>query len=154
MKNMAKKQKELVQTLLGAHAHHTGTMFEFVQFRQSTYRTRAESHLLTHHQHSLTLVPVMLLLTHSADIKFTKNLPLFWYDKTLRCPSSLLSLVTHYFLLQRFLWAKLLGLLAKLQSINNVYGHHIQRIQELSATMPLLQEMSLSPSPAHLDTLD
>ncbi|XP_008056094.1 nuclear receptor subfamily 1 group I member 3 isoform X6 [Carlito syrichta] len=41
----------------------------------------------------------------------------------------------------RFLYAKLLGLLAELRSINNAYGNQIQHIQGLSAMMPLLQEI-------------
>uniref|UniRef100_A0A8C7A8A3 Nuclear receptor subfamily 1 group I member 3 n=1 Tax=Neovison vison TaxID=452646 RepID=A0A8C7A8A3_NEOVI len=41
----------------------------------------------------------------------------------------------------RFLYAKLLGLLAELRSINNAYGYQIQHIQGLSAMMPLLQEI-------------
>ncbi|ELV13290.1 Nuclear receptor subfamily 1 group I member 3 [Tupaia chinensis] len=41
----------------------------------------------------------------------------------------------------RFLYAKLLGLLAELRSINNAYGYQIQRIQGLSAMMPLLWEI-------------
>ncbi|XP_006895614.1 PREDICTED: nuclear receptor subfamily 1 group I member 3 [Elephantulus edwardii] len=41
----------------------------------------------------------------------------------------------------RFLYAKLLGLLAELRSINNAYGSQMQHIQELSAMMPLLQEI-------------
>ncbi|XP_039315730.1 nuclear receptor subfamily 1 group I member 3 isoform X2 [Saimiri boliviensis] len=41
----------------------------------------------------------------------------------------------------RFLYAKLLGLLAELRSINEAYGYQIQRIQGLSAMMPLLQEI-------------
>ncbi|XP_077012795.1 nuclear receptor subfamily 1 group I member 3 [Tamandua tetradactyla] len=41
----------------------------------------------------------------------------------------------------RFLYAKLLGLLAELRSINDAYGHQIQHIQGLSAMMPLLQEI-------------
>ncbi|XP_039695811.1 nuclear receptor subfamily 1 group I member 3 isoform X2 [Pteropus medius] len=41
----------------------------------------------------------------------------------------------------RFLYAKLLGLLAELRSLNDAYGQQIQHIQELSAMMPLLQEI-------------
>ncbi|KAM6219287.1 nuclear receptor subfamily 1 group I member 3 isoform 2-T2 [Rhynchocyon petersi] len=41
----------------------------------------------------------------------------------------------------RFLYAKLLGLLAELRSINNASGYQIQHIQGLSAMMPLLQEI-------------
>ncbi|KAM5237819.1 nuclear receptor subfamily 1 group I member 3-like [Ctenodactylus gundi] len=41
----------------------------------------------------------------------------------------------------RFLYAKLLGLLAELRSINNAYWHQIERIQGLPAMMPLLQEI-------------
>ncbi|XP_058165985.1 nuclear receptor subfamily 1 group I member 3 [Dasypus novemcinctus] len=41
----------------------------------------------------------------------------------------------------RFLYAKLLGLLAELRSINNAYGYQIQHVQGLSAMMPLLQEI-------------
>nr|XP_023496609.1 nuclear receptor subfamily 1 group I member 3 isoform X2 [Equus caballus] len=77
---LSKEQKELVQILLGAHNRHMGTMFEqFVQFRPP-------AHLFIHHQGLPTLVPVLPLLTHFADIntfmvqqviKFTKDLPLF-----------------------------------------------------------------------------
>ncbi|XP_012886099.1 PREDICTED: nuclear receptor subfamily 1 group I member 3 [Dipodomys ordii] len=41
----------------------------------------------------------------------------------------------------RFLYAKLMGLLAELRSLNNAYWYQIQRIQGLSAMMPLLQEI-------------
>ncbi|KAF5918308.1 hypothetical protein HPG69_006091 [Diceros bicornis minor] len=41
----------------------------------------------------------------------------------------------------RFLYAKLLGLLAELRSLNNAYGYQIQHIQGLFAMMPLLQEI-------------
>ncbi|XP_007945932.1 nuclear receptor subfamily 1 group I member 3 [Orycteropus afer afer] len=41
----------------------------------------------------------------------------------------------------RFLYAKLLGLLADLRSINNAYGYQIQHLQGLAAMMPLLQEI-------------
>ncbi|KAI5940668.1 nuclear receptor subfamily 1 group I member 3 isoform X1 [Manis javanica] len=41
----------------------------------------------------------------------------------------------------RFLYAKLLGLLAELRSINNAYGYQIQHVRGLSAMMPLLQEI-------------
>uniref|UniRef100_G3SN44 Nuclear receptor subfamily 1 group I member 3 n=1 Tax=Loxodonta africana TaxID=9785 RepID=G3SN44_LOXAF len=41
----------------------------------------------------------------------------------------------------RFLYAKLLGLLAELRSINDAYGYQIQHIQGLFAMMPLLQEI-------------
>ncbi|KAL0590887.1 Nuclear receptor subfamily 1 group I member 3 [Plecturocebus cupreus] len=41
----------------------------------------------------------------------------------------------------RFLYAKLLGLLAELRSINEAYGYQIQHIQGLPAMMPLLQEI-------------
>ncbi|XP_040085969.1 nuclear receptor subfamily 1 group I member 3 isoform X2 [Oryx dammah] len=77
---LSKEQKELVRTLLGAHARHVGTMFDqFVQFRPP-------AHLFIHHQRLSTLVPVLPLLMHFADvntymvqqiIKFTKDLPLF-----------------------------------------------------------------------------
>ncbi|XP_004641221.1 nuclear receptor subfamily 1 group I member 3-like isoform X2 [Octodon degus] len=42
---------------------------------------------------------------------------------------------------KRFLYAKLLGLLAELRSINNEYWYQIQRIQGLPAMIPLLQEI-------------
>nr|XP_055190278.1 nuclear receptor subfamily 1 group I member 3 isoform X3 [Nyctereutes procyonoides] len=77
---LSKEQKELVQTLLGAHTRHVGTMFDqFVQFRPP-------AHLFTHYQRLPIAVPVMPLLMHLADIntfmvqqviKFTKDLPLF-----------------------------------------------------------------------------
>ncbi|XP_069336413.1 nuclear receptor subfamily 1 group I member 3 isoform X8 [Eulemur rufifrons] len=41
----------------------------------------------------------------------------------------------------RFLYAKLVGLLVELRSINDGYGYQIQRIQGLPAMMPLLQEI-------------
>ncbi|OBS82766.1 hypothetical protein A6R68_23253 [Neotoma lepida] len=41
----------------------------------------------------------------------------------------------------RFLYAKLMGLLAELRSINNAYSYEVQRIQGLSAMMPLLGEI-------------
>uniref|UniRef100_A0ABI7XWW1 Nuclear receptor subfamily 1 group I member 3 n=1 Tax=Felis catus TaxID=9685 RepID=A0ABI7XWW1_FELCA len=41
----------------------------------------------------------------------------------------------------RFLYAKLLGLLAELRSINNAFGYQIRHIQGLAAMMPLLQEI-------------
>ncbi|XP_005404576.1 PREDICTED: nuclear receptor subfamily 1 group I member 3-like isoform X3 [Chinchilla lanigera] len=42
---------------------------------------------------------------------------------------------------KRFLYAKLLGLLTELRSINNQYWYQIQRIQGLPAMVPLLQEI-------------
>ncbi|XP_027710593.1 nuclear receptor subfamily 1 group I member 3 isoform X1 [Vombatus ursinus] len=41
----------------------------------------------------------------------------------------------------RFLYAKMLGLLAELRSINMEYGRQLQHIHELYAMMPLLQEI-------------
>lgn len=77
---LSKEQKELIQILLGAHTRHMGTVFEqFVHFKPPAY-------LFIHHQSLPTLVPVLPLLTHIADIntymvqqivKFTKDLPLF-----------------------------------------------------------------------------
>ncbi|XP_045640339.1 nuclear receptor subfamily 1 group I member 3 isoform X1 [Ursus americanus] len=77
---LSKEQQELVQTLLGAHTRHVGTMFDqFVQFRPP-------AHLFTHHQRLPITVPVLPLLVHFAEvntfmvqqvIKFTKDLPLF-----------------------------------------------------------------------------
>uniref|UniRef100_A0A8D2CW21 Nuclear receptor subfamily 1 group I member 3 n=1 Tax=Sciurus vulgaris TaxID=55149 RepID=A0A8D2CW21_SCIVU len=77
---LSQEQKKLVQTLLGAHTRHVGTMFDqFVQFRPPAY-------LFIQHQPLPTLTPVLPLLTHIADIntfmmqqiiKFTKDLPLF-----------------------------------------------------------------------------
>ncbi|XP_075845199.1 nuclear receptor subfamily 1 group I member 3 isoform X3 [Microtus pennsylvanicus] len=74
------EQKELVQTLLGAHTRHVVPMFgQLVKFRPP-------AHLFVHHRPFPTLVPVMPLLTHFADsntfmvqqiIKFTKELPHF-----------------------------------------------------------------------------
>uniref|UniRef100_A0A8C0P0F5 Nuclear receptor subfamily 1 group I member 3 n=1 Tax=Canis lupus familiaris TaxID=9615 RepID=A0A8C0P0F5_CANLF len=202
---LSKEQKELVQTLLGAHTRHVRTMFDqFVQFRPP-------AHLFTHYQRLPIPVPVMPLLVHLADIntfmvqqviKFTKDLPLF-RSLPMEDQISLLKgaaveichialnttfcLQTRHFLCgplrytmedgvhdrpgvtrreeidhlqevmaltlqsyirgqqprprDRFLYAKLLGLLAELRSINNAYGHQIQHIQGLSAMMPLLQEI-------------
>ncbi|CAO2638323.1 Nuclear receptor subfamily 1 group I member 3 [Lemmus lemmus] len=77
---LSQEQKELVQTLLGAHTRHVVPMFgQLVKFRPP-------AHLFAHHPPFPTLVPVMPLLTHFADantfmvqqiIKFTKELPLF-----------------------------------------------------------------------------
>ncbi|EPY89007.1 nuclear receptor subfamily 1, group I, member 3-like protein [Camelus ferus] len=228
---LSKEQKELVQTLLGAHTRHVGPMFhQFVQFRRLP-----------------TLVPALALLTHFADIntfmvqqiiKFTKDLPVFrslpmedqisllkgaaveichialnttfclqtqnflcgplrytiedavhgemvleqqkaslWTLRRLQLqePEYVLMAAMALFspdrpgvtqreeidqlqeemalTLQRyikgqqpsprdrFLYAKLLGLLAELRSINNAYGYQIQHIQGLSTMMPLLQEI-------------
>ncbi|XP_068926619.1 nuclear receptor subfamily 1 group I member 3 [Petaurus breviceps papuanus] len=41
----------------------------------------------------------------------------------------------------RFLYAKMLGLLAELRSLNMEYGRQLQHIHELFAMMPLLQEI-------------
>eukprot|EP00072_Mus_musculus_P030867 XP_006496695.1 PREDICTED: nuclear receptor subfamily 1 group I member 3 isoform X6 [Mus musculus] len=41
----------------------------------------------------------------------------------------------------RFLYAKLMGLLADLRSINNAYSYELQRLEELSAMTPLLGEI-------------
>ncbi|KAM5160132.1 nuclear receptor subfamily 1 group I member 3 isoform 6-T6 [Callospermophilus lateralis] len=202
---LSQEQKKLVQTLLGAHTRHVGTMFDqFVQFRPPAY-------LFIHHQRLPTLTPVLPLLTHIADIntfmmqqiiKFTKDLPLF-RSLPMEDQISLLKgaaveichialnttfcLQTQNFLCgplhytmedgahdrpgvtqreeidqlqeemaltldsyikeqeprprNRFLYAKLLGLLVELRSINNAYSYQIQRIQGLSAMMPLLQEI-------------
>lgn len=77
---LSQEQKELVQTLLGAHTRHMGPMFDqFVQFRPPAY-------LFIHHRSYPPLAPMLSLLTHFADIntfmvqqiiKFTKDLPLF-----------------------------------------------------------------------------
>nr|XP_002715180.2 nuclear receptor subfamily 1 group I member 3 isoform X1 [Oryctolagus cuniculus]XP_051714417.1 nuclear receptor subfamily 1 group I member 3 isoform X1 [Oryctolagus cuniculus] len=241
---LSKEQKELIQTLLGAHTRHMGTVFEqFVHFKPPAY-------LFIHHQSLPTLVPVLPLLTHIADIntymvqqivKFTKDLPLFrslpiedqisllkgaaveicqillnttfcvqtqnfhcgplhytkedgvhvgfqeefmellfrFHDTLRRLqlqePEYVLMVAMALFSpdrpgvtqreeidqLQeemaltldshikgqqpgprdRFLYAKLLGLLAELRSINDAYWYQIQRIQGLLAMMPLLQEI-------------
>uniref|UniRef100_A0A5F9D2X8 Nuclear receptor subfamily 1 group I member 3 n=1 Tax=Oryctolagus cuniculus TaxID=9986 RepID=A0A5F9D2X8_RABIT len=207
---LSKEQKELIQTLLGAHTRHMGTVFEqFVHFKPPAY-------LFIHHQSLPTLVPVLPLLTHIADIntymvqqivKFTKDLPLF-RSLPIEDQISLLKgaaveicqiLLNTTFCIQtqnfhcgplhytkedgvhapcfadrpgvtqreeidqlqeemaltldshikgqqpgprdRFLYAKLLGLLAELRSINDAYWYQIQRIQGLLAMMPLLQEI-------------
>ncbi|XP_055469225.1 nuclear receptor subfamily 1 group I member 3 isoform X2 [Psammomys obesus] len=77
---LSQEQKELVQTLLGAHTRHMGSIFDqFVKFKPPAF-------LFLHHRPFLPLVPVLALLTHFADvstfmvqqiIKFTKDLPLF-----------------------------------------------------------------------------
>ncbi|GAB1285692.1 Nuclear receptor subfamily 1 group I member 3 [Apodemus speciosus] len=77
---LSQQQKELVQTLLGAHTRHVGPMFDyFVQFKPPAY-------LFIHHRSFQPLAPVLPLLSHFADIntfmieqiiKFTKDLPLF-----------------------------------------------------------------------------
>ncbi|KAM6165512.1 nuclear receptor subfamily 1 group I member 3-like isoform 5-T5 [Erethizon dorsatum] len=77
---LRQEQKELVQTLLEAHACYVTTMFDqFVQFKPP-------AHLFGHSQPLPTLGPVLPLLRHYADIKtfmlqqiikFTKALPLF-----------------------------------------------------------------------------
>ncbi|XP_008578414.1 PREDICTED: nuclear receptor subfamily 1 group I member 3 [Galeopterus variegatus] len=245
---LSKEQKELVQTLLGAHTRHVGTMFDqFVQFRPP-------AHLFIHHQPLPALAPVLPLLTHIADIntfmvqqiiKFTKDLPLFrslpiedqisllkgaaleichialnttfclqtqnflcgplrytmedgaHASPTAGFEAEFLELLFHfhgtlrrlqlqepeYVLMaamalfspdrpgvtqreeidqlqeemaltlqsyikgqqprprDRFLYAKLLGLLAELRSIKNEYEYQIQHIQGLFAMMPLLQEI-------------
>nr|XP_021502799.1 nuclear receptor subfamily 1 group I member 3 isoform X2 [Meriones unguiculatus] len=77
---LSQEQKELVQTLLGAHTRHMGSTFDqFVKFKPPAF-------LFLHHRPFPPLVPVLTLLTHFADIntfmvqqiiKFTKDLPLF-----------------------------------------------------------------------------
>lgn len=77
---LSQEQKELVQTLLGAHTRHVGPMFDqLVQFKPPAY-------LFIHHRSFPPLTPPLPLLTHFADIntfmvqqiiKFTKELPLF-----------------------------------------------------------------------------
>ncbi|XP_051003789.1 nuclear receptor subfamily 1 group I member 3 isoform X3 [Acomys russatus] len=77
---LSQEQKELIQTLLGAHTRHVGPMFDqLVQFKPPAY-------LFIHHRAFPPLVPALPLLTHFADIntfmvqqiiKFTKELPLF-----------------------------------------------------------------------------
>uniref|UniRef100_A0A7N5JE33 Nuclear receptor subfamily 1 group I member 3 n=1 Tax=Ailuropoda melanoleuca TaxID=9646 RepID=A0A7N5JE33_AILME len=202
---LSKAQQELVQTLLGAHTRHVGTMFDqFVQFRPP-------AHLFTHHQRLPITVPVLPLLMHFAEvntfmvqqvIKFTKDLPLFrslpmedqisllkgaaveichialnttfclqtqnFFCGPLRYTledgvhdrpgvtqreeidrlQEVMALTLHGYIKgqpprpgDRFRYAKLLGLLAELRSINNAYGYQIQHIQGLSAMMPLLQEI-------------
>ncbi|XP_012658100.1 nuclear receptor subfamily 1 group I member 3 isoform X4 [Otolemur garnettii] len=250
---LSKEQEELIQTLLGAHTRHMGSIAEhFVHFRPPAY-------LFIPHQPSPTLVPVLPLLRHFADIntfmvqqviKFTKDLPLFrslpmedqisllkgaaveichisinptfciqtqnflcgplrytmedgaHVSPTVGFEVEFLELLFHfhgtlrrlqlqkpeYVLLaamalfspvpyvtdrpgvtqreeidqlqeemaltlqsyikgqqpkprNRFLYAKLLGLLAELRSVNNAFGYQIQRIQGLPAMMPLLQEI-------------
>ncbi|XP_045839029.1 nuclear receptor subfamily 1 group I member 3 isoform X7 [Meles meles] len=202
---LSKEQELLVQTLLGAHSRHVGTMFnQFVRFRPP-------AHLFIHHKRLPVQVPELPLLMHFAEvntfmvqqvIKFTKDVPLF-RSLPMEDQISLLKgaaveichialnttfcLQTQNFLCgplcytledgvhdrpgvtrreeidrlqevtaltlqsyikaqpprpgDRFLYAKLLGLLAELRSINNAYGYQIQHIQGLSAMMPLLQEI-------------
>nr|KAF6397454.1 nuclear receptor subfamily 1 group I member 3 [Rousettus aegyptiacus] len=77
---LSEGQKELVRTLLGAHARHVSTMFgQFLCFRPPP-------HLFTHHQRLPAPLPMLPLLMHYADvntfmvqqiIKFTKDLPFF-----------------------------------------------------------------------------
>ncbi|XP_007537485.1 nuclear receptor subfamily 1 group I member 3 isoform X2 [Erinaceus europaeus] len=77
---LSKEQEELVQTLVGAHTRHVGTMFDqFVQFKPP-------AHLFACCQPLATMGPPLPLLAHFADIntfmveqviKFTKDLPLF-----------------------------------------------------------------------------
>ncbi|XP_019488659.1 PREDICTED: nuclear receptor subfamily 1 group I member 3 isoform X1 [Hipposideros armiger] len=77
---LSQEQRALIQTLLGAHSRHMGSMFhQFVLFRPP-------EHLFTHQLRSPSLVPVQPLLRHFADIntfmvqqvvKFTKDLPIF-----------------------------------------------------------------------------
>ncbi|XP_008698869.1 nuclear receptor subfamily 1 group I member 3 isoform X4 [Ursus maritimus] len=207
---LSKEQQELVQTLLGAHTRHVGTMFDqFVQFRPP-------AHLFTHHQRLPITVPVLPLLVHFAEvntfmvqqvIKFTKDLPLFrslpmedqisllkgaaveichialnttfclqtqnffcgplryTLEDGVHAPrltdrpgvtqreeidrlQEVMALTLHSYIKgqpprpgHRFRYAKLLGLLAELRSINNAYGYQIQHVQGLSAMMPLLQEI-------------
>ncbi|XP_045839024.1 nuclear receptor subfamily 1 group I member 3 isoform X2 [Meles meles] len=220
---LSKEQELLVQTLLGAHSRHVGTMFnQFVRFRPP-------AHLFIHHKRLPVQVPELPLLMHFAEvntfmvqqvIKFTKDVPLFrslpmedqisllkgaaveichialnttfclqtqnflcgplcytledgvhagfredFLELLLRFHATLRRLQLQepeYVLMaamalfspglglpggrrstvyKRFLYAKLLGLLAELRSINNAYGYQIQHIQGLSAMMPLLQEI-------------
>ncbi|KAF6293350.1 nuclear receptor subfamily 1 group I member 3 [Rhinolophus ferrumequinum] len=202
---LSQEQRALVQTLLGAHSRHLGSMFhQFVLFK-------SPQHLFTRQPRLPGLVPVLPLLTHFADIntfmvqqvvKFTKDLPVF-RSLPLEDQISLLKgatieichialnttfcLQSQHFLCgplcytiedgahdrpgvtqreeieqmqeemaltlqtyikdqqprprDRFLYAKLLGLLAELRSINSAYGHQLQHVQGLSAMMPLLQEV-------------
>ncbi|XP_032948809.1 nuclear receptor subfamily 1 group I member 3 isoform X2 [Rhinolophus ferrumequinum] len=77
---LSQEQRALVQTLLGAHSRHLGSMFhQFVLFKPP-------QHLFTRQPRLPGLVPVLPLLTHFADIntfmvqqvvKFTKDLPVF-----------------------------------------------------------------------------
>ncbi|XP_019568495.2 nuclear receptor subfamily 1 group I member 3 isoform X2 [Rhinolophus sinicus] len=77
---LSEEQRALVQTLLGAHSRHLGSMFhQFVLFKPP-------QHLFTRQPRLPGLVPVLPLLTHFADIntfmvqqvvKFTKDLPIF-----------------------------------------------------------------------------
>ncbi|XP_036058749.1 nuclear receptor subfamily 1 group I member 3 isoform X5 [Onychomys torridus] len=202
---MSQEQKELVQTLLGAHTRHVVPMFDqFVKFRPPDY-------LFIHHRPFPPLVPVRPLLTHFADIntfmvqqiiKFTKELPLFRslpmedqisllkgaaveilhislnatfclqtqnffcgplcykmedaaYDRPgvtqreeIDQRQEEMALILNNYIMEqqsrpqsRFLYPKLMGLLAELRSINNAYAYEIQRIQGLSAMMPLLGEI-------------
>nr|XP_019568498.1 PREDICTED: nuclear receptor subfamily 1 group I member 3 isoform X5 [Rhinolophus sinicus] len=208
---LSEEQRALVQTLLGAHSRHLGSMFhQFVLFKPP-------QHLFTRQPRLPGLVPVLPLLTHFADIntfmvqqvvKFTKDLPIF-RSLPLEDQISLLKgatieichialnttfcLQSQHFLCgplrytiedgarpplrltdrpgvtrreeieqvqeemaltlqtyikdqqprprNRFLYAKLLGLLAELRSINSAYRHQLQHVQGLSAMMPLLQEV-------------
>ncbi|XP_057626447.1 nuclear receptor subfamily 1 group I member 3 isoform X7 [Chionomys nivalis] len=201
---LSQEQKELVQTLLGAHTRHVVPMFgQLVKFRPP-------AHLFAYHRPFPTLVPVMPLLTHFADIntfmvqqiiKFTKELPLFralpmedqisllkgaaveilhislnltfclqtqnflcgplcysmedaahdrpgvtQREEIDQLQEEMALILNNYIMEQqrpqsRFLYAKLMGLLAELRSINNAYSYEIQRIQGLSAMMPLLGEI-------------
>ncbi|XP_019488662.1 PREDICTED: nuclear receptor subfamily 1 group I member 3 isoform X4 [Hipposideros armiger] len=202
---LSQEQRALIQTLLGAHSRHMGSMFhQFVLFRPP-------EHLFTHQLRSPSLVPVQPLLRHFADIntfmvqqvvKFTKDLPIFrslpLEDQISLLKGAAIEIChialnttfcrqTQHFLCgplrytiedgahdrpgvtrreeieqlqeemaltlqsyikgqqprdrDRFLYAKLLGLLAELRSINSAYGHQLQHVQGLSAMMPLLKEV-------------
>ncbi|CAH6789464.1 Nr1i3 [Phodopus roborovskii] len=152
---LSQERKELVQTLVGAHTRHVGPMFDqFVKFRPPAY-------LFIHHRPSYLLVPSLPLLAHFADIntfmvqqiiKFTKEVPLFRPGITQReeidqMQEEMALILNNYIMEQqqrpqsRFLYAKLMGLLAELRSINNAYSYEIERIQGLSAMMPLLREI-------------
>nr|KAF6397453.1 nuclear receptor subfamily 1 group I member 3 [Rousettus aegyptiacus] len=202
---LSEGQKELVRTLLGAHARHVSTMFgQFLCFRPPP-------HLFTHHQRLPAPLPMLPLLMHYADvntfmvqqiIKFTKDLP-FFRSLLIEDQISLLkgaaveichialnstfclqtqnffcgplhytiedgaldrpgvtqrdkidqlqeevALTLHSYIRSQqprpqdqFLYAKLLGLLAELRSLNEAYRQQIQHTRELSALMPLLREI-------------
>ncbi|XP_023556970.1 nuclear receptor subfamily 1 group I member 3-like isoform X5 [Octodon degus] len=163
---LRKEQKELVQILLEAHTRYVATMFDqFVQFKTQSFLCGPLCYTVEDIIHGFQKDFVELILhfhgtlrrlqLQEAEYVLMAAMALFSPDRpgvTQRVEVEQLqekvALTLDSYIKEqqprpqkRFLYAKLLGLLAELRSINNEYWYQIQRIQGLPAMIPLLQEI-------------
>uniref|UniRef100_A0A8C2YKG0 Nuclear receptor subfamily 1 group I member 3 n=1 Tax=Chinchilla lanigera TaxID=34839 RepID=A0A8C2YKG0_CHILA len=163
-----KEQNELVQTLLEAHTRYVATMFDqFVQFKTQNflcgplcYTVEDALHAgfqkefiewIFHFHGTLRQLrlqePEYVLM--AAVALFSPDRPGVTQREEVEQLQEKMALTLDSYIKEqrqqrpqkRFLYAKLLGLLTELRSINNQYWYQIQRIQGLPAMVPLLQEI-------------